>query len=232
MRFKNIPCKGFTLIELAIVLFILGLLLGTILPPLSAQVEQREREKTQSQLDEIKAVIFGYVLRNGYLPCPDIDNDGVEDRNAGIPDECLSAVGNLPWVDLGVEGTDAWGNNFIYAVDVDYADRGVGSDGAGPCTDTTLNVSFALCSEGNITILDSAGGANVATNIPAIVVSMGKNGSIVSEHTAHELENTDGDLTFVYKDYSKDDVLGFDDMLIWISPHILRTKMLNAGILP
>ena len=46
--------EGFTLIELAIVLFILGLLLGTILPPLAAQFEQKRREETQAQLDEIK----------------------------------------------------------------------------------------------------------------------------------------------------------------------------------
>jgi len=37
---------------------------------------------------------------------------------------------------------------------------------------------------------------------------------------------------FVYRDFSSDSTSGFDDMLIWISPHILRAKMLEAGILP
>lgn len=224
--------NGFTLIELAIVLFILGLLLGIMLPPLATQIEQKQREETQAVLDEIKEVLFGYVLKNKYFPCPDTDNDGQENVNVGTPSTCVSPVGNLPWVDLGVRDEDAWGNFYIYRVDPDYADRGDGSDGAGPCTDTTFGVSFSLCSDGNITVLDSAGGSNVATGIPAIVISLGKNGPIVAEHTTHELENTDNDATFVFKDYSKDDVLGFDDLMIWISPHVLRTKMLNAGILP
>ena len=93
-----------------------------------------------------------------------------------------------------------------------------------------MNVSFSLCSDGEIIILDAAAGNTVAINIPAVVVSHGKNWSIAA--SADETENTDGDVTFVEKDYSATAGAEFDDLLIWISPHIMRTMTVKAGILP
>ena len=247
MKFMSEQQYGFSLIELAIVLFILGLLLGTLLPPLSAQIEQKQREETQARLDEIKAVLYGFAFREERLPCPDCRlngegacvtadvDDGVEDRDAS--NDCKSEVGNLPWATLGVQGFDAWEQNFTYRVTDDFADdtAGVGTDPA-TCT-ATIGVSFALCSEGDITILDSDGGSNVATSVPAIVVSHGQNWtetpSTDEEENYDDSANaTDSLKSFVYRDFSEDDVNPYDDMLIWISPHTLRLKMLEAGILP
>ena len=240
MHIRN---TGFTLIELAMVLFILGLLLSSFLAPLAARVEQQERKNTQIQLNEIVEVIYGYVLKEQHFPCPDCSDtttndcddvdtndpndidDGEEDYLAGT---CATETGNLPWVTLGVKKTDEWDNVFTYRVDDEFADN---TDGADSCTtNTTLNVSFSLCSDGDITVLDSSGGGNVATRIPAIVVSEGKNWVVST--SADEAENTDGDATFVDKDYSQTDGSEFDDMLIWISPHILRTMAVKSGILP
>ena len=246
--------KGFSLIELTMVLFILGLLLSSFLAPLAARVEQQERKNTQIQLNEIEEVIYGYVLQNNYLPCPDCSdniggcvaataNDGVEDTvAAGAGLTCSTEIGNLPWVSLGVKGTDEWDNVFTYRVDDTFADRNDSAtrDGTGCETaSATLNVSFSLCSDGEIIILDGDGGNNVATNVPAIVVSHGKNWPDIDTDTAHEEENyddaanaTDTLGTFVDRDYSDDDTAGFDDMVIWISPYILRTMAVKSGILP
>jgi len=254
---------GFSLIELAIVLFIISLILGGLLPPLATQIEQREREKTQDQLDEIKEVIYGYVLQNRYFPCPDCRdntgncaaataNDGIEDTISGVGTslDCATEAGNLPWSSLGVRENDAWAQRFTYRVYIEFADRNGGSDSDGApaspvapgttgstgCSPTTSGVSFALCSGGNITILDSDGGANVATNVPAIVVSHGGNWD--EDPSDDEDENYDdgraGDVagTFVYRDFSSEAGNGFDDLMTWISPHVLRTRMLDAGILP
>ncbi len=250
---------GFSLIELAVVLFIISLILGGLLPPLSTQIEQKEREKTQAQLDEIKQVLYGYVYRNNYLPCPDCRdnsgncagataNDGLEDTIAGTGNtlDCATEVGNLPWVDLGVQETDAWNQRFTYRVDNEYADRESATlpvtasewEGTG-CTPTTSGVSFALCSDGNIDVLNSDGGTKLAENVPAIVVSHGANWS--NTPSADEDENYDDgsagdtDRDFVYKDFVKDSSdpsNDFDDMMTWISPHVFRAKMLDAGILP
>lgn len=239
---------GFSLIELAMVLFIMSLLLGGLLVPLTTQVEQKQREQTQAQLEEIREVLYGFAMVSNSgknrLPCPDCReagegscvaadvDDGLEDR-AGATNSCKSDVGYLPWVTLGIKGSDAWDQRFTYRVTGLFADD---TDGTG-CTPNTVNVSFALCSSGDIDIYDSDGGSLIAEDVPAIVVSHGGNYSNVP--TAHEEENyddasvgTDTLREFVDKDFSDDDTEGFDDLLIWISPHILRTKMLNAGILP
>ncbi|MCH8976546.1 MAG: prepilin-type N-terminal cleavage/methylation domain-containing protein [Proteobacteria bacterium] len=236
--------QGFTLIELAMVLLILGLLMSSFLAPLAARVEQQERNNTQIQLDEIEEILYGHVLQNAYLPCPDCTstaggcaaataNDGVEDTVvAGGGLTCATEVGNLPWVTLGVKSTDEWNNIFTYRVDDTFADRNIAAtDGTGCAASATLNVSFSLCSDGEIIVLNSAGGTNLATNIPAIVVSHGKNFSLGAP-TANETENLNSDTTFVDTNFSNNAITGFDDMVIWISPHVLRTMSVKAGILP
>ena len=252
--------QGFTLIELAMVLLILGLLMSSFLTPLAARVEQQERNNTQIQLDEIEAILYGYVLQNAYLPCPDCSdtttencvtvntndpndiNDGVEDILANTT--CATEVGNLPWVTLGVKSTDEWNNVFTYRVDDMFADRNIAATDGTPYSvgppvvqancqniSATLNVSFSLCSDGEIIVLNSAGGTNLATNIPAIVVSHGKNFSLGAP-TANETENLNNDTTFVDTNFSNNAITGVDDLVIWISPHILRTMSVKAGILP
>lgn len=244
--------RGFTLIELTIVLFILGLLLSSFLAPLAARVEQEERKNTQIQLNEIEEVIYGYVLQNNYLPCPDCSdntggcatvtaNDGEEDtvNGPGSSKICANEIGNLPWVTLGVKGIDEWDNMFTYRVDDVFADRDDPdeSDGTGCETaSATLNVSFSLCSDGDIEIFSSDASADagsigdVATNIPAVVVSHGKNWAVATSDD--EGQNTDGDEEFVDKDYSQTSGSEFDDMLIWISPHRLRAMAVKSGMLP
>lgn len=247
--------SGFTLLELTMVLFILGLLLSSFLVPLAVRVEQQKRDNTQIQLDEIKETLYGYVLRYAHLPCPDcsakIENcatvsasdkdDGEEDI---LVNTCATEIGNLPWATLGVQGVDAWNNRFTYRVTNTFADRGdATTDGTqyvqGPpkvqkdCENITktASVSFSLCSDGEMKVIDAAGGSNIASFIPAIVISHGKNG-LDDNLSADEKENIDNDIIFVDKDYSQAVDAGFDDMLIWISPHILRTMSVRAGLLP
>ena len=82
--------SGFTLVELAISIFIIALLLGSILVPLSTQVEQRQLTETQKTMEEIRDALLGFAATNGYLPCPDLQvggtpNDGIEDvTGAGV----------------------------------------------------------------------------------------------------------------------------------------------------
>ncbi|RKZ49151.1 MAG: hypothetical protein DRQ48_02550 [Gammaproteobacteria bacterium] len=245
--------QGFTLIEMAMVIFILGLMMTSFLEPLATRVEEEQRNKTQIQLDDIEEVLFGYVLRNNHLPCPDCSdaltedcvtvntndptdiNDGEEDI---LADTCATETGNFPWATLGVKRTDQWDNNFTYHVDKTFADRTIATnDGTGCETgSSTLGVSFSLCSDGDIEIfssddaIDSGDPADVATGIPAIVISHGKNWA--SAASDDEVQNTDGDNEFVDKDYSQAAGAEYDDMLIWISPHILKTMSVKAGMLP
>ena len=62
--------SGFTLIELAMVLFIVTLLIGGMLLPLSAQTEIRGRQEPDRALVNIREALLGFAVTNGRLPCP------------------------------------------------------------------------------------------------------------------------------------------------------------------
>ncbi len=248
---------GFTLIELSLVLFIVSLLLGGLLMPYATSVEQRDREDTAETLENIKEALYGYALVNGHLPCPDCEtvfgcaggdaddvvDDGLEDRvNATgvcvVPTVSSNVTGNLPWATLSVPQLDAWEKPFTYSVTAAFA------------VTTPL---FDLTTNGAIDILDQDGAATplIAQNIPAIIVSHGKN-HYVPVQSADEVENFDrnaaifgttnnilttysGDTAgeFVYKEYTLiSGQIAFDDMMIWLSPFVLKNKLIAAGRLP
>lgn len=252
------------------VIAIIGLLLGGLLLPLANQVEGRRVSDTQDELREIKEALYGFVLTNGRLPCPETDDaaaDGTEDVTAG---DCDVAEGLLPWTDLGVAERDSWNNRFRYVVDIHFADSGGVNDGttfvlsgtpaqphppAFPADSLhvecdlqtpTVNVSLQLCSSGHITILDAEGtyddptipGApdsnQVAISVPALVISRGANGGLapVDLVSLHEIENTNGDDIFVSRDFSNQGGWEYDDVLIWLSPNVLKSKLVTANLLP
>src|SRR5674476_71590 len=81
---KQFVENGFTLIEMAMVLMIVGLLLGGMLVPLSAQMDQRNVSDTQKALSDIKEALIGYAIANGRFPCPaSATSNGVESFFSG-----------------------------------------------------------------------------------------------------------------------------------------------------
>ena len=62
--------KGFTLIELAVVLLILSIMLAGIVIPFTTQVELRRVAETQKTLLEVREALIGFAEANGRLPCP------------------------------------------------------------------------------------------------------------------------------------------------------------------
>ncbi len=250
--------NGFTLIELAVVLFIVGLLLAGILTPMATSVESSRRSTLEDQYNDIEEALIGFAIVNGRLPCPDCPigaaaaactagvnaiNDGIEDiSNAGIGDGCAvgvttNAEGNLPWVTLGVAGDDPWGNTLSYQVDEAYADADPGAPNPtttpASCVPNTTGVSFSFCSQAIITIQDTGSTCgtavtNVASNVPVVVYSQGSQ----TATSCNELENTDGDTTFVDRDYNQTAATYYDDMILWISPFLLNSRMVKAEVLP
>lgn len=244
---------GFSLIEMAIVLFIIALLLGGLLPTISGQIEQKNRNETRKQLDEIQQALFGFALTNGRLPCPADPTTpsgqsnvalvpaGMEYRNPGAPNACVNVVGNsawgvLPWATLGVNETDGWGRRFTYRVTSSFADT---TDGTGCAGTVAVGTSFQLCSSGSLTVQSSFGGNIIAPNLPVIIISHGTNGlgaysSLGQKITpipgagTDEGENTDNNDNFVSHEIRPD----FDDQVVWISPNILINRMVTAGKLP
>lgn len=138
--------RGFTLIELAMVVAIVGLVLGGMLLTLSAQVDQSNRTETLRRLENAKELLLGYAIVNGRLPCPARstsagaevrDNDNTTPSptfgqcrdGGGVQDHYGGALGGgntggyLPAVTIGFQpvdaqgfAVDAWGNRIRYAL--------------------------------------------------------------------------------------------------------------------
>jgi hypothetical protein len=73
--------------------------------------------------------------------------------------------------------------------------------------------------------------------VPAVVLSYGSNQNktdlaIGGSLSDHERENDGADTTYVMKSFSRDDDNEFDDLVVWISPNILKNRMVMAERLP
>ena len=158
----SIKQRGYNLVEMAIALAVLGLLVGGALVPLNAKYRIEKRQDVENLLQKSQAAVIAYALRNRtitrevsyfdglsyelpggrpYLPCPDIDHDGREDRvaitltvvNAVAGDMvnfggCEQQKGILPWKTLGIEPYDTWGRRLTYRVDSAFSSELLGFD--------------------------------------------------------------------------------------------------------
>lgn len=217
---------GFSLVELAIVLVIVALLASGLLVGIAAQRNAAETIDAQRQLENVRETLTGFALTHGRLPCPALPNLASSDANAGV-ENCAQPHGVLPWVTLGLPEVDPWGRHFTY-----YAH---GSFTA--AVPSGALASFTLDTVGNANVKASSGSSgNVASDLPAVVVSHGSrgagawqpNGSQLPGAAGDEAENADADLTFI----SRTQDGNFDDLVTWIVPSILKSKMVAAGRLP
>lgn len=214
---RSYSSRGFTLVELAVVLVILGFVLASLFVPISAQVSQAQRTETRRDLLDIKEALLGYALINGKLPCPDTTGDGLEDACPNT-NATSSTEGNLPWSTLALKAADVWGQSFRYRVNNAFT--------------TTFLLTTTGSGAGIIKICTDASCLKTeASNVPVAVYSKGKNGGLSLAEMADldEKENADQDGNYVNKDAVEG---GYDDMVIWISTNILMNRMVSIGKLP
>lgn len=229
--------RGFTLIELAIVLVIITILIGGLAMPLSAQIQARRIAETKKILEEAREAILGFAMTNNgssatnrRLPCPDIEGDGTESLG-NLGTRCASSRGFLPWVDLGVANQDAWGNRLRYEVDRDLADPNKGFA-------TAVSTAFPA-----LTICQTHScGVTVATDLAFVLISHGPNGwgalningkTLALPSGDDEKDNVvdDNDLIYVSRSATKADATDgeFDDLLVWLSYYQLVAKVCPTG---
>ncbi|HSD41985.1 MAG TPA: type II secretion system protein [Burkholderiales bacterium] len=116
---------GFSLVELAIVLLILGILGASAILMFNAQIEAKQHADTLRTLDEAREAIVGFALKFDRLPCPAAGAaTGVETFVSATDLSCSAPLnGFVPAVTLGIGPTDpqgylvdAWGNRIRYSV--------------------------------------------------------------------------------------------------------------------
>lgn len=98
------PAQGFSLIELAVVMAIVALLLGTMMVTLSAQTEQRNAEDTRRRLDQARELLLTYALVKGRLPCP-ARYTSAASHSQGAESFCTSAATSSTSTCAGSETT-------------------------------------------------------------------------------------------------------------------------------
>lgn len=163
--------RGFSLVELAIVLVLLTVLLGLGLGALNARQQSSASALTKQRQAVLRDALIAYLGGNRKLPCA--DDASVNGINGD--ENCPATFGVVPWRTLGLgreSAEDGWGNLMSYAV---FAQ-------AGTCPGTRQDWKDAACfgegKSGGITLNDGTAAAPVplASGVIAVIVSHGPNG--------------------------------------------------------
>ncbi len=254
--------RGFTLIELAVVLVIVSVILSGFLSAMSSRVDQSKYRKTRHQIDDIRQAILGFAASNGRLPCPARATDGGQEAPAG-GGVCTYQHGFVPGRTLGLSGRynrdnlllDSWNNPIRYSVASDSNFTTAG--GMRAATMSGLNPDLVVCTavsdsdtgcsgSGSVQLIDNAvfvllslgadGAAFVDT--PFEVTDQGENSSEVAVAANAAGENiaylVAADPVFVSREYRDRGVASerFNDIIVWLSPYLFYKQMIDTGQLP
>jgi prepilin-type N-terminal cleavage/methylation domain-containing protein len=253
--------KGFSLIELAVVMFVVALLLGSIFVPLRMQVESRNYETTQRILDQAREALIGFAAANGRLPCPaSATSNGAEHffspGGTAANGICHTSVtftsvyvGFLPAATLGFTpvdasgyAVDAWGltqNRIRYAVSSQTINsitlpftKTSGMRSAGMSNIASATTLLYVCNSGTgVTGTNCNTAGTLASSVPIVIWSLGPNAASGGTST-DEAENLDNDRIFVSRTQSSATGDEFDDIVTWIGAPTLFSRLIAAGQLP
>ena len=214
--------RGFTLVELAIVIAVVGFLLGAFLVPIRTQIDATRIRETERMLGEIRDALIGYAITRGALPCPDVVADGID---GAAPPACTGTglEGILPFQALGVPRADPWGRLFRYRITEEFTSRSLTGQppGAGRLDLADVGDITVMTrgddpgTAGTIEIKHQSAATALTRTAPAIVLSTGPNGlggigaatgaalASPSGGAADEIENADADAIYISRTHSR-----------------------------
>lgn len=151
---------GFTLIEVALMLAVLGLLLGVGVSLIGPLVKRSKLTESREAVQQAKEALVGYAVKNGYLPYQETTYDPVQ------PAEAFRLA--------GAKGTDAFGRPLRYVAAQELEWDNATSLGISPCN-TPVRVD--LCAEPTTSLSLTHDGV-VRQNIALMIISAGENQNI------------------------------------------------------
>lgn len=245
---------GFSLVEIAVVLFIIGLVIGGFLVPISMQLDINKIKTTQERLEKINEALIGFAILNGHLPCPSLDYKYGKAADFKSPgkDTCTTydqSDGYLPWADLGTVGAekyDGWGNPFRYRVDGKFSNKETGEPSI---ADPPKNEHALEIRNRNGSLLSSFNPdlpTNEGSYVVAIIFSCGKNGRPDDNNVTSYPSYSDAACEVAFTPltptspppppppsntiYVQDIYVEntFDDILVWLPKNILINRLVMA----
>jgi len=101
--------KGFTLLELLVVIVIIGLLAGYVAPRYFGQVGKSEVQVARAQLDSLEKALDQFRLDNRHYPTAEQGLDALVNKPAG------EAAWAGPYLKKALPN-DPWGHAYLYRV--------------------------------------------------------------------------------------------------------------------
>ncbi|MGA9261344.1 MAG: type II secretion system protein [Desulfobacterales bacterium] len=199
---------GFSLIEIAIVMVIIGLLAGGGISLMVALTQRKARNETIDYLKQAETALISFAGINGRLPWADTSGNGNENNGA--------SSGNLPYQTLKLIPTDPNKRVLKYALN-----SNLGADRTTSCT--ALRAGLL----GGPAVVDADGAAS-SFQTAAILISAGPadadgDGNVFDRvgTGTHQGDNTDGSPNFLR--YPPVD--GFDDLVVYLGEHQLYAEI-------
>ena len=220
--------RGFTLVELAVVLAIISVVMGMGLRMANAMLENMAASDTRAKQANIKTALIAYLRTNRRLPCPASTAAVPSGSEESAP--CPDSFGVVPWITLGLSrdaALDGWGNFISYKVQPSWMAL------------STLDMNQV--STPTLAISVQEAGASITQYAVVVLISHGSNGygaasakvsgrASTTGATTEEITNAAAGTTYALRPAAAN-VAAFDDVVSYLLQQDILAPLANEGTL-